>query len=383
MASAIVEIVAPSGMTLTLSLFPIGSDTAGASGKTLTERTNCKGTYRATVTEVLVGLYRAVALSGTTAVAVGIVLMSDVASDHYVVPPAPTGMSTYAGDDTAGTTTLLARVVGTIATGTHNPQSGDGYLGATAKANLILAFDGTGYSAPTAPAQQQQVANIAVTGAALNATAASRTLSTGSETNAYTDTFTDDGVDHTITAAGNAIDIYYEFSLGSTGQAGTSVSWQGYVGGVVNAIKVYAYNWGGSSWDQIGTIAGITGTTEGEAEYDLTSAHTGTGGNLGKVRVRFANTGLTLGTLNTDRLLVGYTTVPTYQSGDAYAQLTTATPIDGKTIPQALQIIGAVVAGTITDAQTGTEIFHGLDGSTVRVTVTVDSSGNRSIIVYA
>ena len=62
MANAIVEIIAPSGMTLTLSLFLIGSDTAGASEKTLTERTNDKGTYRATIIEALVGLYRANAL---------------------------------------------------------------------------------------------------------------------------------------------------------------------------------------------------------------------------------------------------------------------------------------------------------------------------------
>jgi hypothetical protein len=37
------------------------------------------------------------------------------------------GTSTYAGADTAGTTTLLARIIGTLATGTHNPQTGDAY----------------------------------------------------------------------------------------------------------------------------------------------------------------------------------------------------------------------------------------------------------------
>lgn len=41
------------------------------------------------------------------------------------------GLSTYAGTDTAGTTTLLSRVVGTIASGTHTAQTGDSfaYLG--------------------------------------------------------------------------------------------------------------------------------------------------------------------------------------------------------------------------------------------------------------
>lgn len=37
------------------------------------------------------------------------------------------GLSTYAGADTAGTTTLLSRVVGTILAGNHTAQSGDAY----------------------------------------------------------------------------------------------------------------------------------------------------------------------------------------------------------------------------------------------------------------
>jgi hypothetical protein len=35
--------------------------------------------------------------------------------------------STYAGADTSGTTTLLGRIIGTLAAGTHNPQTGDAY----------------------------------------------------------------------------------------------------------------------------------------------------------------------------------------------------------------------------------------------------------------
>lgn len=46
--------------------------------------------------------------------------------------------STYAGGDTPGTTTLLSKIVGTLAAGTHNPQSGDAYarLGAPAGASV-------------------------------------------------------------------------------------------------------------------------------------------------------------------------------------------------------------------------------------------------------
>jgi hypothetical protein len=46
--------------------------------------------------------------------------------------------STYAGGDTAGTTTLLSRIIGTLAAGTHQPQSGDAYarLGAPVGASI-------------------------------------------------------------------------------------------------------------------------------------------------------------------------------------------------------------------------------------------------------
>lgn len=56
--------------------------------------------------------------------------------------------------------------------------------------------------------------------------------------------------------------------------------------------------------------------------------------------------------------------------------------IDGKTLPAAVQYIGASVAGKVSGAGTGTEVFKGLDGSTTRLTVTVDSSGNRSGVTY-
>lgn len=56
--------------------------------------------------------------------------------------------------------------------------------------------------------------------------------------------------------------------------------------------------------------------------------------------------------------------------------------VDGKTHAEALQIIAAMVAGKLSGSQTNTEIFVGLDGVTVRATVTVDSQGNRSNVVY-
>jgi hypothetical protein len=186
----------------------------------------------------------------------------------------------------------------------------------TSPGNLANTFNGTGYANPNAPAQQQQVANIAVTSAALNTTATGNTITTGTETSGtYASTFTADQVYDQITAATGTIDLYYSFSVGTTGGVGTTVSWLGYLSGSSNSIKVFAYNWGGSSWDQVGTIPGVTSAVESSVEFDLTSSHTGTGGNLGVVRIRFQNTGLTLGVLNTDRLLVGYAVVVTFPPG--------------------------------------------------------------------
>lgn len=56
--------------------------------------------------------------------------------------------------------------------------------------------------------------------------------------------------------------------------------------------------------------------------------------------------------------------------------------VDGKTIPAALQYIAASTAGKVSGAGTGTETFLGLDAATTRLTITVDSSGNRTAVTY-
>lgn len=59
-----------------------------------------------------------------------------------------------------------------------------------------------------------------------------------------------------------------------------------------------------------------------------------------------------------------------------------ASLVDGKTLPEALQIIGATTAGKISGAGSGTETFLGLDGATTRVVSVVDTDGNRSSETY-
>ncbi len=59
-----------------------------------------------------------------------------------------------------------------------------------------------------------------------------------------------------------------------------------------------------------------------------------------------------------------------------------ASTVAGKSLTDAIRYVGAVCAGTITDAGTGTEIFTDFAG-TPAVTITVDATGNRSNVVYS
>lgn len=66
MASCPVQFKASSGLTLTLKLFPYGSDAiANGSGNSATEKTNCKGLYQATVTAGLTGWHDALVVDGS------------------------------------------------------------------------------------------------------------------------------------------------------------------------------------------------------------------------------------------------------------------------------------------------------------------------------
>lgn len=55
---------------------------------------------------------------------------------------------------------------------------------------------------------------------------------------------------------------------------------------------------------------------------------------------------------------------------------------DGVSLVQSLQRMGAVLAGKVSGARSGIEVFVGMDGVTERVRVTCDGVGNRSVVVY-
>lgn len=176
--------------------------------------------------------------------------------------------------------------------------------------NLEAMYDGTGYTNDNAPATQQQIGSLAVGSAAISTQAESYTLTTGTQSSGtFSDTATLDDVDHQHTDTGGALDLYYQFDVGGAGIATESV-FNGYLQGSNDSLSIQAYNWSGAAWDDIGTLQGANGTTEGTQTLNLLARHTGTGANLGKVRIRFfAASGLTAATLSIDRIFVSYAVV--------------------------------------------------------------------------
>ncbi len=175
--------------------------------------------------------------------------------------------------------------------------------------NLEAMYDGTGYTDEAAPASRAQVGGLATGTSAISVQSESYVLTTGTQSSGtISDTETYNAVYHEHTDDAGTTELYYQFDVTGNGTA-VSVLIDGRVNGSNDTIAVYAYDWGGASWDQIGTMVGTNGSTDVELDPALLVRHTGTGANLGKVRVRFYATGLTSSTLRIDRIAANYAVV--------------------------------------------------------------------------
>jgi hypothetical protein len=152
--------------------------------------------------------------------------------------------------------------------------------------------------------------NLATGAGGISVTMSSHTATdVGTETNSETDTTALNGTYH-ICPPGVDLDMYYEFNVGVTGIA-TEAIWDGYVTTNNDVCEVYGYDWVAAGWVQIGSINGTSGTTPQEKIFILDNTMTGTGADVGKVRVRFDSDGVDKVTnVATDRLLVEYTSLP-------------------------------------------------------------------------
>lgn len=123
-----------------------------------------------------------------------------------------------------------------------------------------------------------------------------------------TDTDQLDVTYHQIEDDAGTLDMYYQFDVGGNGVPSQAVL-NGRVNSANDSLDVFAWNWGGSSWDQIGDLPGQGSTIDQEHVYNLFTTHVGTGANIGKVRIRFQNTGLTAADLFVDQIFVSYSVV--------------------------------------------------------------------------
>ena len=184
-------------------------------------------------------------------------------------------------------------------------------LSATALAALEDQYDGTGLTGDTYPSTQAQVGNLTSGTAAINTVPRSSpdgfVITTGTaEANTEDSTHALDGTTHDLEDAAGTTDCYYIFDVGGNGVP-VSVTWHGYVNSVGDDWGIYAYNWVSTAWEQVGSRAGVNGSTIVTETFDLTNAHVGTAGNIGLVQLRFYSTDGTK--IATDRILCSYSVV--------------------------------------------------------------------------
>lgn len=196
----------------------------------------------------------------------------------------------------------------------------------TAADNLELQYDTTGLTGDTFPSTQVQVGRLTSGTAAINTTAESFTKAGAEpETNTYTSTVDLDGTFHIVEDDSTSTDCYYQFDVGGNGVP-VSVTWIGYAQSNNDSYTIWAYNYGGTAYEQIGTLSGFNGTTVITETFSLTNAHVGTGANLGKVRFRFLSSDGTA--FATDRLLCSYAIVAQsvgYSNGAVWIDTTDGT----------------------------------------------------------
>jgi hypothetical protein len=100
MADTIFQFEAPEGLTLTLDLFPEGSDTATASAKASTEETNREGVYLCTVSEAATG--NVLGIIKSAGATIGHVRYVDVADDTSTyLESGRANVTSISGDSTA------------------------------------------------------------------------------------------------------------------------------------------------------------------------------------------------------------------------------------------------------------------------------------------
>lgn len=131
MSNTPIVVSAPTGLTLTLELYPVASDVIAntAGGDALTESPNRKGRYVATVTEAIAGDHFAVIKSGSVLIANGWVLdLADTTDEQYVGDAVPSMADAITPAIIAGVIAGLEGVQIVVPAGTTAGSAADFYL---------------------------------------------------------------------------------------------------------------------------------------------------------------------------------------------------------------------------------------------------------------
>ena len=226
---------------------------------------------------------------------------------------------------------------------------------------------------------RDDVTNIGLTGSAVGVTADSATVTTGTETNDYTYTQTQNETYHVVTAVGGVINYYYEFDIGAEGTPVSATAKgrvnEGSVPSGGDTCYWYVYDWDALDWTSIGYKDGIAGS---DSEDDilmivpLFSQHVGTVANDGKVRIRFGGTALEANTaIYIDHVNVQYANIMSNPSiadavwDEAMAGHTTETTFGGElqTLDPNITLILADTSAYDTDAEHAAAIWNAATAS--------------------
>ena len=117
--------------------------------------------------------------------------------------------------------------------------------------------------------------------------AASRYVNEGDETNSYTDTDESNDTRHEMADIGDGIDYYYECDTGDADNYGVKMAVEGYYqsNGGSGTCKIQAYDWANTVWRNIMDLP--HNTSDQTYTIYLYPWAVGTGGNDGKIRIKF------------------------------------------------------------------------------------------------
>ncbi len=149
--------------------------------------------------------------------------------------------------------------------------------------------------------------SISAGSSGFSANASGVTVTTGTPTNAYTDTFSA-GTIHILTAAGGVTLFEYDFDLSTFIGTATEFIWDGYVQANGDTVDIQYFNWPTSTYLTLQTLSGANGTTIIERAFDVPIGATGTGANFGLVKLRFTSSSTT--NIGTDRVRCVFNIAP-------------------------------------------------------------------------